>query len=171
MNARHVADYILSKIDVEAGDSITNLKLQKLLYYVQGWHLAVNGGGLFEDDVQAWPYGPVVPEIYHAFKMFGSGAILPTSDLKAAEGQLPETTRRLIDQVWERYGAMTGLELMRKTHKEAPWLNTPEGRSITPETMRDFFVQERQRLIASSGLGEPDDDTVRHIEEMLSAHA
>ena len=68
--ALDIARKILSRVDVEHGDTISNLKLQKLLYYVQGFHLASFGRALFEEDMIAWTYGPVVPEVYDAYKKY-----------------------------------------------------------------------------------------------------
>jgi uncharacterized phage-associated protein len=61
--------------DSNAGDLISNMKLQKLLYYQQGFHLAYFGKPLFEEDIEAWMYGPVVPSVYSHFKTEGSGAL------------------------------------------------------------------------------------------------
>ena len=55
------------------GDLMTNLRLQKLLYFAQGWHLARFGRPLFDASIEAWPYGPVVPEVYRAYKEYGAG--------------------------------------------------------------------------------------------------
>ncbi|MDB6118895.1 MAG: putative prophage protein, partial [Verrucomicrobiaceae bacterium] len=75
-NALDVAKYFLSKADAdEAGDVISNLKLQKLLYYAQGFHLALTGAPLFEEDIQAWVHGPVVREVWQAFNQYGANGI------------------------------------------------------------------------------------------------
>src|SRR5271165_1232342 len=71
--ALEVADVFLKLSQPEAGDTISNLKLQKLLYYVQGYHLAFYGSELFPDPIVAWQYGPVVEGVYHNFKRFGYG--------------------------------------------------------------------------------------------------
>lgn len=75
MRAIDVARYFLALADEEAGDLVSNLKLQKLLYYAQGFHLAMTGRPLFDEPIQAWMHGPVVPAVYHAFKVYGSGPI------------------------------------------------------------------------------------------------
>lgn len=61
------------------GERLTNLKLQKLLYYQQGYHLAAFGTPLFSEDVESWMYGPVVPSVYDVFSAYGSSA-LPVVD-------------------------------------------------------------------------------------------
>ncbi len=63
-----VAEYFLSLADEEAGDFLSNLKLQKLVYYAQGFHLALFNRPLFMAAIHAWQHGPVVPELYHAYK-------------------------------------------------------------------------------------------------------
>jgi uncharacterized phage-associated protein len=79
--ASEIADYFLSLQDEEAGDSISNLKLQKLLYYAQGCFIALCGADspLFGERIYAWDLGPVVPEIYHEYKGCGRNA-LPIKD-------------------------------------------------------------------------------------------
>ena len=63
------------------GDLMTNLRLQKLLYFAQGWYLARYGKPLFSDEIEAWTYGPVVPEVYQTYKPNGKDGI---------EGTLPD---------------------------------------------------------------------------------
>ncbi|MDP2247969.1 MAG: DUF4065 domain-containing protein, partial [Nitrosomonadales bacterium] len=65
--AINVARYIIRKFQ-DAGDPVTNLKLQKLLYYVQGWHLGIYNTPAFEDDFQAWVHGPVVPSTFQEYR-------------------------------------------------------------------------------------------------------
>ena len=59
-----VARYILSRQDQNAGDTISNMKLQKLVYYAQGFALAITGKPLFQEDIEAWEHGPVAPALY-----------------------------------------------------------------------------------------------------------
>ena len=70
-----VAKYFLFLSDEEAGDTISNLKLQKLLYYAQGFHLALNDSPLFAESIEAWTHGPVVPVVYQLYKHAGASAI------------------------------------------------------------------------------------------------
>ena len=59
----------------EHGDVLTNLKLQRMLYYVQGWHLGLYGSPLFDEPFEAWIHGPVIPEIYRHYQAFGFNPI------------------------------------------------------------------------------------------------
>ena len=69
-----VANYFLDCAK-EDGESLTLLKLVKLVYLAHGWHLGLTGDPLIKENVEAWRYGPVVPSIYHDLKIFGNNAI------------------------------------------------------------------------------------------------
>ena len=71
-----VAKYFATLVESDAGDSISNLKLQKLAYYAQGFHLAMYDTPLFPERIYAWAHGPVVEELYHAYKKFGANPIV-----------------------------------------------------------------------------------------------
>ena len=73
--AIEVARYFLSLTDEDAGELISNLKLQKLLYYAQGFHLVIYGEPLFPETIEAWAHGPVVTSVYHQYKEYGSEPI------------------------------------------------------------------------------------------------
>jgi len=78
-SAFDIANYFLLKAQEaqeEDQELISNLKLQKLIYYAQGIHLASEGTPLFPDRIEAWTYGPVVPTLYHHYKTYGSSGIL-----------------------------------------------------------------------------------------------
>ena len=62
------AKYFLAQVSEDAGDLISNLKLQKLLYYAQGFHLALYDQPLFPEAIEAWTHGPVVPDLYRHYK-------------------------------------------------------------------------------------------------------
>ena len=97
-----VADYFLSKTDEEAGDVISNLKLQKLVYYAQGFTLAVTGKPLFNEPIEAWQHGPVVPDLYHRYKDHGAyGIPAPTNvDFSKFSSEIKE----ILDEVYDVYG-------------------------------------------------------------------
>lgn len=76
--ALHVAQYFISQSKISSPYAVTNLKLQKLLYYAQGFHLAVYGEPLFEEEIQAWAHGPVIPSVYNRLKRYGYFSLDPT---------------------------------------------------------------------------------------------
>jgi uncharacterized phage-associated protein len=136
MTAHDIAKYFVSLVDEEAGDSISNLKIQKLLYYAQGFHLAVYDTPLFNEAIKAWVHGPVVPQVYHQYKDFGAGPILVE---KVNLDEYPAKVRELLDEVNNVYGQFTASKLRDMTHEEPPWKNTPQSNVISHESMSEFF--------------------------------
>ncbi|MGA2849374.1 MAG: type II toxin-antitoxin system antitoxin SocA domain-containing protein [Terracidiphilus sp.] len=136
MPAHAVAKYFVSLVDEEAGDSISNLKLQKLLYYAQGFHLAIYGNPLFPEKIKAWMHGPVVPQVWHEYKEFGSNPIPVT---KVNLNDYPDETRELLDEVYTVYGQFTASKLRDMTHQEPPWKDTPQPEEISQEKLTRFF--------------------------------
>lgn len=145
MKARDVAEYLLQLSDTETND-ITNLKLQKLVYYAQGFHLAMYDKQLFPDLIEAWQYGPVVSELYHAYKQNGNQIIAPTDSYDFSE-QFTKDQEELLREVNEVYGQFSGMKLMNMTHEERPWLEAIETKTqqISPYTMQSYF---KEQLIA-----------------------
>src|ERR1700744_6380025 len=100
--ALDVAKYILLISNDEDGTLISNLKLQKLLYYCQGFSLAMLGRPLFDARIKAWEHGPVVPEVYKVYREAGAGSIPPPTDFDA--NSLSVEDRSLINEVYNVYG-------------------------------------------------------------------
>ena len=120
------------------GELMSNMKLQKMLYYEQGFHLVVFGTPLYEEDIEAWMYGPVVPAVYEVYKDYGYNGIDPG---EAEEISLSDREQALFDEVYKVYGAYSAIGLMNMTHRESPWANTPAGVGsvISREKMVEFF--------------------------------
>lgn len=139
-NCIDVAKYFLAMSSDESGDLISNLKLQKLAYYAQGFSLALLGRPLFEERIEAWMHGPVVPELYHAYKDYGSGAIPHPAEFD--HNVLAKEERELLDEVYQVYGQYSAWRLRELTHDEAPWRESyREGgnREISHAAMTRFF--------------------------------
>ena len=115
--AASVARYIL-RFFQQAEDPISNLKLQKLIYYCQGWHLAIRSAPLFADRLEAWVHGPVQPSVYGAYKHYRWSPI--TEDV--AEVVLAPEERSVVDDVLAVYGGDSGYALELRTHNEEPWI-------------------------------------------------
>lgn len=122
LNANQVADFFIRQSDVESGDNITHLKVQKLLYYAQGWHLALHDKPLFSEAIQAWAHGPVCPTVWKRFKdknftpLTEENTIYDGSELKRSE-------LNFLSEVWTVYGQFTAKRLEEMTHSEEPYLN------------------------------------------------
>lgn len=125
------------------GSYISNLKLQKLVYYAQAWHLALCDAPLFEEDFQAWVHGPVIPALYQEYKKFGWRPILE----EVKEPEFPEDFNCFLNEVAQVYFACDAYELERMTHQENPWLkargrlpiDAPCNEIISKESMREYY--------------------------------
>lgn len=125
------------------------MQLQKLLYYVQAWHLAITDEPLFSDQIKAWADGPVVPAVWHARK----DRATRRAAAQDVDGiSLDEMTSNLIDLVMTAYGSMSGEELSALTHVERPWLEArgdlPEGAEgrtpISTEAIAKYYRTNRK---------------------------
>ena len=139
--ARDVAEYYLCcSVDVDSGDLISHLKLQKLVYYAQGIHLAARGKPLFDDEIVAWMHGPVVVELYHEFKHFGDGPIKQTEGYDIPN--FDKGTKELLDEVYRVLGQYSAWKLREMTHGETPWINANRrcpGSVISQKDMAEYF--------------------------------
>ena len=148
LNAKHVADYFLAQAGENSEGCITNMKLQKLLYYAQGFHLAMHAGGpLFGDPIVAWEHGPVVRSVYRSFEQFGSDPIQHFPALDSREYS-PEV-RELLDCVYRVYGGFTAARLRNMTHDEPPWNETRRDDEISHQSLQEFF----SRLVEAGRAG------------------
>jgi len=146
---------------------ITQMQLHKLLYYVQGWSLAQYGRPAFGDRIEAWQHGPVVPEVYLAYKSHGSAPLEPARDPPASLG---DRDRALVSWVMGLYGRYSAPYLRELTHREPPWQEAraglavaePGSAEITHESMRRFFLEQESRLLGRMGLTR---DTLRALRE------
>lgn len=125
------------------GERLTNFKLQKLLYYQQGFHLAFFGTPLFAEDVEAWMYGPVVPAVYDEYSAYGSSALPEVKELVS----LSENEEELFNEVYDAYREFSAIGLMNRTHSERPWLDAvphDRGTVISQESMMSYFKTQIQ---------------------------
>jgi uncharacterized phage-associated protein len=136
-----IAKYFLAQVEEELGDSISNLKLQKLAYYAQGFHLAMfEGIPLFDEKIEAWTHGPVIPDLYDLYKDYESGPIPLPKDLDLSV--YSDEARKLLDEVYSVYGQFSAWKLRDLTHDEKPWLDayrSAPGSEISLKSMQDFF--------------------------------
>lgn len=139
-NAIDIAKKIVCRTDVEHGDTISNLKLQKLLYYMQGFHLALFDAPFFNEAIEAWTYGPVVPVVFREFKRYQNRAINPQN--YSDELVLTDEEQQLFDGVYDEYNRFSAVVLMQMTHSEGPWKSHAIGDVITIDEMRKFFLTQ-----------------------------
>lgn len=147
--AKDVAKWFLSRVERESGDAITHLKLQKLVYYAQAWHLAHFGKPIFDEDMKAWAHGPVAVSVWHEYKNYGWEA-LPSPNKPSAIQQNGKLNS-FLEAVYSAYGQFTAKALETLTHQESPWRDArgdlpPEAKcdtAISKDAMKKFY---RERL-------------------------
>lgn len=138
LTAHDVADFFLSPLLEEESERITHLKLQKLLYYSQGYALALLGRPLFSDVIENWEHGPVVPVIYAQYRRYGSN-LLPLAAIEPEKYQADEFA--ILEKVRYEKGQYSAWKLRDDTHTETPWLSTRRGEVISLDVLRDFFCK------------------------------
>lgn len=140
--AKTIAEWFLAWAEDEEEAVVSNLKLQKLLYYAQGHFLARTGKPLFNEDIQAWGHGPVVAPIYHEYKQHGRDGI--PSDPDFAFDEVDSETTRFLMSIWETFGAKTAWKLREMTHTEKPWVSTFDenvyAKVIPLEVIGEYFA-------------------------------
>jgi uncharacterized phage-associated protein len=135
----------------EEPDFLSHLRLQKLLYYVQGWSLANRNKAMFTERIEAWAHGPVVRDVYAVLSSFGRRPILVEDIGEPAD--LTEEEMAFIQSVWESYKQFSASSLREMTHNESPWLEARKGlgpadrceEEITVRAMKDFFSQPSKK--------------------------
>ncbi|MBR1487255.1 MAG: DUF4065 domain-containing protein [Synergistaceae bacterium] len=153
--ARHIVNYCNEK-----NYSISNLKLQKLLYFVQAYFLIAspNKERCFRDEIQAWDFGPVVPNVYSEFKQFGGTNIPKISvyydsslgsfyadPIQFKDDKIAKNDQELIDEVIEKFKLYTASDLVKLTHAQTPWQDAYArgySKEIKVEAIRDYFAGE-----------------------------
>lgn len=136
-NVIDIAHKLLCKAKaMDNGDLMSNLKLQKMLYYEQGYHLAAFSTPLFDEEVVAWMYGPVVECVYNTFRDYKRNGIEPQDKEPI---KLTNDEEELFEEVFQAYADFSAYGLMRKTHEEMPWKTTEPKQIISKDKMRTFF--------------------------------
>ncbi|WP_252179721.1 type II toxin-antitoxin system antitoxin SocA domain-containing protein [Endozoicomonas sp. 4G] len=137
-HVKDVAEYFLYLDDQNDGDGISNLKLQKLIYYAQGFYSAIFGSALFDSSIVAWTHGPVVTDLYHEYKHYGKSRIPEPRNIDHKKLNSNET--EIIEEVFEVFGQFTAWKLRNMTHEESPWLNHADSVDEIPlSEMTDYF--------------------------------
>ena len=160
-----ISNSILDLAEKRGICDISPMKLQKLLYYTQGWHLGVTGREAFFDQVEAWRYGPVVRSVYIATKQYGNdkitGRLCSIAKRVFGDGkpdQLSKDEREELEPVlnWilHVYGHYTATQLSNMTHIDGgPWKTAIDKEHLSPtspvilvEIMKNYFQKENDKL-------------------------
>lgn len=176
LDPRSVANTILSFAE-EYGLEVTQLSLQKIVYFVHGRHLVENGCALVSGHFEAWPYGPVHPTLYASFSKFGSGPIVSKATkrdlISGIETQVSEPQDKLlrlfIRETASRYLKMSPGRLVELSHApKSPWDQVTLvdggdrrfGMRIDNKTIADLFKYHKISVGASPRLGELDEESL-----------
>ena len=159
-NAIDVANYIIEK-SVENQNPVSNLKLQKLLYYSQAAKLVEgNGESLFGENISAWRYGPVVESTYHRFKTNVNSPIFEKStndslfnveEIKEYNLKkiISEEDQKIINRVVNSYKKYKPLDMVRKTHNEEPWINAyieQKKKFIDVSAIKEYYSKHKELI-------------------------
>ena len=117
-------------------DYISNLKLQKLLYYAQGCFLAVKDILLFNEPLLAWEHGPVVNEVYQEYKKYGASGIPFEEDYTK---NISDDDEKLLKEVYRVFGKYSAWGLREMTRNEIPWKKTARNAAISLESIKNYF--------------------------------
>ena len=143
-NPKRIANELIRHGLEVSDDPLTHLQIQKLLYYCQGWALAIYKEPLMDGEFEVWRYGPVEPSVYYSLNHNRGGPVTELIPLHESD-DVPLTGREqaLVNRVLEVYGGKSGLTLSTKTHAPGtPWREARNrGLSYIPQSLlRDHFV-------------------------------
>ncbi|HLO48870.1 MAG TPA: type II toxin-antitoxin system antitoxin SocA domain-containing protein [Kamptonema sp.] len=150
-SALDVARYFLCRLDREAGDTISPLKLQKLVYYAQAWSLVFRNHPLFDEDIEAWVHGPVVREVWKEYQDYKYSDIPESVDLSDIEFE--EDEREVLEEVWSVYGELSAKRLEELTHSENPWIQARKGLEPAEKSTNIISHEQMKNYYASLGVG------------------
>lgn len=153
--SRHVINYSIDK-----NYSISNLRLQKLLYFIQAYFLSYTEKKepCFREEIEAWDFGPVVPEAYYNFKQYGSSnipkieklmefvkedSVWKLKSIDYNDDCLDDEDKQVINDVVDSLSEFSALELVNITHNQSPWKDVyvpnKRGIIIKNEAIRSYF--------------------------------
>lgn len=159
-SAIDIANWFLAKNNAEAQgngmddeydvyDGITHLKLQKLIYNAQGVHLAICGEPLFSDEIVAWKHGPVVKDVYSAFREYGKNPITKTLNDEELKNitclENDKKAKSTLELVYDNFNIYTAWQLREMSHaKNGPWDKVYDGYEvvISNDVIKDYFEKE-----------------------------
>jgi uncharacterized phage-associated protein len=146
-DSRLIANKFLERANA-AGKTLTPMQLLKLVYIAHGWMLGLYGIPLTRDRIEAWKFGPVIPNLYHAIKHCGDGPVL--NELPTQNDQLVPVEEDLIRQIYDIYGGHSGIALSNITHQVGtPWHRVyVSGASHIP--IPDDIIQEHYQQISQN---------------------
>ncbi|EEU31057.1 toxin-antitoxin system, antitoxin component, Xre domain protein [Limosilactobacillus coleohominis 101-4-CHN] len=122
-------------------EELTQMKVMKLLYYIQAASLSITNKRMFDNDIVAWKYGPVVEAVHEKYKGYrGIVGEITDEDLRDySKLQSDATASSILNSIYDVYGYSSAYDLMRQTHREKPWKETPQSEVISDESIKNFY--------------------------------
>ena len=147
MKAINVAEYFLYKAN-EDGELITNLKMQKLLYYAQAWYLVNFNKPLFDDEIEAWSFGPVIRSVYQKYKEFGHTPIIYDNKKGEILKKFSKTDQEFLNEFYDKFINYTAHDLVSLSHSEDPFIEAYNSLSklISLKKMKHFYSKQYKYL-------------------------
>ena len=145
MKAIDVANWFVVKANSEnlgndTSEGISNLKLQKMLYFAQAAHLALgNNTPLFDDEISAWEFGPVVEAVYQNFKSSKNQPIAKPTDENYKN--FNDETVGFLENVWSIFGKFSAAKLVQMSHEHKPWIEAykSDNKTISKQKIFDYY--------------------------------
>ena len=156
-NVLDICRFIINYCD-EQNYSMSNLKLQKILYFIQAYFLTYTSSKepCFQEKIEAWTFGPVVPVAYHEYKQFGNtdipkithyvkyddNNIWKSKIIEYNDDMISEYDKKIISNLVDEFAKYSTTSLVNITHQQSPWLDVYQyGRNniITNEAIRSYF--------------------------------
>lgn len=136
------AKYIVFLSYVKKRSSLTPLKLQKILYLAQGWSFVWDDQPLFEEEFEAWQYGPVNTEVYSHFRKYGRGEI---PECEGCGNLGDQDAKDTLNAVWRDYARYSAFDLVELTHSQTPWKNADHlHQVIRTDDIKNYFQSTYQ---------------------------
>ncbi|MGL6341495.1 MAG: Panacea domain-containing protein [Waterburya sp.] len=140
-----IASYFIVKAYEDGIEAeMTNMKVQKLLYYSQSLYLALYDEPLFDEEIQAWRYGPVCPRAYRFYSDFEAKQ-LPIPNQEELS-QIPDDQKDVLAEVWEYFGGYHAYRLSDMTHFEFPWIKARRGLPSEASSTEPILIQDLKEL-------------------------
>ena len=164
--ALEAANYLIFLMN-DSFDDLSNMKLNKLLYYAQGQYLLQKGEVLFDDDIEAWEHGPIIDKVYQKYKNSGDASISDYDTYMAR--QMPEDCADVLMKVAREYGRYTASALRNKTHvPNGPWDRVyVEGKNHTviPVSYIKEYFEKNEKEIAEVEIPLSNEDFIGRRDE------
>ena len=129
-DARSISNWFIRRARAD-GRELSIMSLLKLTYIAHGWHLEIRKRPLFSNKIQAWQFGPVIPDVYNTLRPQG---VTVLSEASGFDDPISEADEILLGQIWDIYGSMSAYQLSDITHeKGGPWeIATESGGNYAP---------------------------------------